>query len=204
MNQTVAQQFPSSSPSVSWPWGLCWTSDKILTKVACPLWFSTSGEQLFQTKSFSAQKHTNIKYVISFILAWPETTNVIFQSDTQWNFQGSENHVHSYLASTFLAAFFCWLVKSAPFSSLWRIQYQPQNHNPPDPVNLLTASLPRPSSPADLLWGRSLCTCTKGEAGRLTFWQETHELARKGWLWLQCTQTYPHFRHQSRRASGIN
>lgn len=31
--------------------------------------------------------------------------NIIFQSDTQWNYQGSETHVHSHLASTFLAAF---------------------------------------------------------------------------------------------------
>lgn len=89
------------------------------------------------------------------------TTNMIFQSDTQWSYQGSENHVHSHLASTFLAAFLLTCKVCLPLLTL---------------KDLVSTSKSQPSGPHESPYGfsakailtrrlcsRSPCICTKGK-----------------------------------------
>jgi hypothetical protein len=135
--------------------------------------FSFGRMTFSNSESLSTHTRINIK-CNSFVFVLPNTKNITFQSDTQQNYQGSENHVHNHLARTFLAAILLtcevWshlfilkdLVSTSKAQSFWISEYA-------------GGSSAKLFSLADLVYSRNVCTWTKDKV------QETECVARGLW-----------------------
>lgn len=156
-------------------------------QICLPSWFSTLEGWIFKL-NISLPTCMQILSVLFFILALPKTTSVIFQSDTEWNYQGSENHGHlanQPLGNQVLGSFSAdlWRLSPRPFSL--KDLVSTSKSLPLRPLNLPKSFLLMPLSPAlHSLHSWSLCTCTRGKEQKATLVAGGLWTPRERWLQL--------------------
>ena len=143
--------------------------------------------------------HTNIKCIISLFLSCPRPQIRIF-NQTQWNYQGSENHVHSHSASIFLAAFLLTCDICPPLLTLR------------DLVTTLKITTLRTQWISFKLFGQGqshwqqkpVYLHQRESTGGQPCGKRSTHLPGKGGFSYMLHKHIPNFRHESRTASAVN
>lgn len=164
-------------------------------------------EDGFFTLNVSWPVCKQILRALFFILAWPKTTSVIFQSDTEWNYQDSENHGHlanqpfgKHVLGSFSADL--WSpppsLRSEGFSVNLKITAPETQRISLGPFCRHHSCQPCPYCAA------GACVPAEEERRKPPSWQEASGLAGKGGFSYIMPKHIPNFWHQSRMASGVN